>query len=150
MASGYSGWNWFSQAPEPVNAEVVALLDVAAEQFNRIQGILESPHGSLVKLAPQAFAAADEAMAEILHHGAVFDKYPESVNATRKTVEARIASLRELADRLEELATGDQTLTDKVAYTSSIDSVLEDLRLEQLARSELRVPPEDEQVRENS
>ncbi|MEZ0326613.1 MAG: hypothetical protein ACAH95_11975 [Fimbriimonas sp.] len=144
--NGESSFRMLSRPAPEVSPEVIAFLDVAAEQYNRISGIVQSPAlaGTLSKLGPTAIAAADEAMADILHQSATLDKFPESVNATRKQIDTAIRALIELGDRLEEVATRDQLLTERLDYSSKMDSVLEELRLDQLARSELQTPPAEE------
>ncbi|HSI72517.1 MAG TPA: hypothetical protein VK934_05025 [Fimbriimonas sp.] len=151
--TGEPGFGFFNRAPTEIGPEVIELLDVAAEQYNRIAGLVHSPapRSAIAKLASSATAAADEAMADILHETATLDKYPESASATRKHIESAIHGLIELADRLEDVATRDQSLTEKVDYSSKMDSVLEELRLEQLARSELSESPQpDIQQRQSS
>jgi hypothetical protein len=135
----------FSRPIADISPEVIELLDVAAEQYNRIAGLVHTPapRSAMAKLAPSATAAADEAMADILHEAATLDKYPESAAPTRKQIEGYIHSLIELADRLEGIATRDQSLTEKIDYASKMDSVLEELRLEQLARSELQAAQQE-------
>jgi hypothetical protein len=138
--TGEPGFGFLSRPAAEVSPEVTELLDVAAEHYNRVAGLVHTPapRSAIAKLAPAATAAADEAMADILHEAATLEKYPESSSATRKQIETAIRALQELGNRLEEVATRDQSLTDRVDYSSRMDSVLEELRLEQLARSELQ------------
>jgi hypothetical protein len=143
--NGESAFRMLSKPPEEVSPEVIEFLDVAAEQYNRISGILQAPSqtASLSKLGASAIAAADEAMADILHQAANLDKFPESATTTRKQIDNAVRAMMELGNRLEEIATRDQLLTEKVNYSSKMDSVLEELRLDQLARSELHTSPEE-------
>jgi hypothetical protein len=139
--TGQGGIGWTLRPAQEVAPDLIEILETAAGKFNRIQGLISTPTNSAAfgKVGPSAMKAADEAMADILHDAASMDKYPESGSTARRQIEARIASLSELGDRLDELATHDQGLTDRLGYTSAMDSVLEELRLEQLARSELQV-----------
>jgi hypothetical protein len=142
--SGDPSFGWFGRSNASVAPEVMRLLEVAATAYNRIQGTLQSPSGSsLTKIAPSAAKAADEAMATIFDNSATMDRYPESVAATQVQITKEIAALTELGDRLEQLVTRQETITDKMASATTMDAVLDDLRLEQLARNELQVSSEE-------
>jgi hypothetical protein len=145
--NGESMLSMFGKPAADISPQVLEFLEAAAEQYNRITGIIQAPAtaGSLTKVGPSAIAAADETMAEILHQSATIDKYPESAAATGKQIENAIKAITELGDRLEDIATRDQLLTEKVNYASKMDSVLEELRLDQLARSELHTATEENQ-----
>lgn len=138
-ASGDSSFGFFGHSSAKVTPEVLDLLESAAEQFNRSQGILQSPSGSsLSKVSASASKAADESMAAIFDNAATMDRFPESAAATKQQIVKQIGALKELADRLEDLATRQETISDKLTSSATMDSVLDELRLEQLARAELQ------------
>jgi hypothetical protein len=128
------------------------LLDRAAIEYNRIAGCLETGRATgsatLIKVAPSVLQAADEAMADVLHQASVLDRYPESHEAATLAAEDEIRLLRETADRVEDLSIAPPDGARTTA-ASRLEGVLEDLRFEQLARSELREPAEelDQQTR---
>ncbi len=141
--SGDTSFNFFGYSSSKTNPEVVEMLEGACTQFNRIQGILESPAGAgLTKVSATAAKAAEEAMATILDNGATMDRYPESGATTRQQVFREIKLLTELGDRLEDLTTRQDALSS-VSTNTAMDNVLEELRLEQMARSELQTSSQD-------
>lgn len=134
--------------PDDLAPNELEPLERAAAEYNRVAGgVAMGNSGSalLAKMGPRVVKAADEVMADVLHQTAMLAKYPEGINAARARLEAQIHALKELADRVEAMAAEQPNLTDKVAYRSSIDDVLDELRLEQLARNELK--PEEKENR---
>jgi hypothetical protein len=135
--------------PDDIEEDELVQLDRVAAEYNRTIGALESSKAgsaTLAKMAPRILKAADEAMADALHQAAMLVKYPEGGSAAKARLKAQENSLREIAERVESLATDNQGFTDKVAYKSSIDDVLDELRLESLARAELKQTEEQRQV----
>lgn len=135
--------------PETIDDDELQDLDQVAAQYNRTIGNLEaSKAGSatLSKLAPRIAKAADEAMAEALHQAAMLMKFPEGGSIARAKLQQQQKALQELADRVETMAAGQSGIADQLPARSSIDDVLDELRLEQLARSELRSEPERKDV----
>jgi hypothetical protein len=153
------GWQWGQQAtlpkgPPPKNARVVApedaldfnvftILEQAAYQYNRVQGVLTATESSkdvtVLRLRKSAEVAADEAIGEVFHHAATLSKYPESMKVAEANIQARIDALSELAERLEQLCQREPSLTDRLGASTVMDSVLEDLRIDAQARQELRL-----------
>ncbi len=139
---------WYSTTSrDTLEPQAEELLEEAAEQFNRILGTFEAADSSagLKRMAPNALAASDEVMAEILHHAAMLDKYPESGETSESLILEKIQSLRELADGAQELATKSGSIIERATRNSTMDGVLDELRLEKMARAELRTEPIDNQ-----
>lgn len=130
--------------PVIASSTVIDALDLAASQYNRIAAVLSSTvaGSTLAKMAPRIASAADEAIAEALHQAAIWSAYPEGSTATASRLVATTEALRELAERTETLASQEPSLSERLAYRSGIDEVLEELRLDQLARSELHSRPD--------
>ena len=131
-------------AAELLRPELFALLDEAAQHFNRIQGCLTVARtdagGALKKMRPAIVEAADETMAEVLHQAALMENYPESNTQGTRIVANRVAALRETADRVEAMQAREPSLMERMAPSSTMDSVLEELRMEEIARTELQTP----------
>lgn len=123
-------------------------LEQAAHEYNRIAGVLaagSSGSAMLAKMSQRVTRAADEVMADALHQAALVAKYPEGASAARQKLTSLTDNLRELADRIERVSNEQTSITDKVAYRSSIDDVLDELRMEQVARDELRLAENQDQ-----
>lgn len=118
-----------------LNDAVLPYLERAAEAYQRIAAVMStgSLNGSLTKLGGRAWGAADETMADMLHQCGVLCQFPESLDTAAPQLEQRITTMREIADRMESLR---QTESPSVA-SGAVADVLTDLRLEQLARSEV-------------
>lgn len=123
--------------PTPA-VEVVTYLERAAVAYQRVAAVLATSknQAAIAKLGPRAALAAEEAMSDIFHHSATLCRYPEGLDAGRKPIEAQIKALEEIADGFENLAA--TSLEPQSINRSNVDDLLTDLRLEQLARSELR------------
>jgi hypothetical protein len=145
----------FGLAPRSVkdvlDARLFEILDGACYEYNRVLGIIETGHGNptILKMSRQIQLAADEALFDVFHQAATVSQYPESTSSVEQRCESRTNALRELGDRLENLQTREQTLTERIAYSSTMDTVLEELRMDDLARTELNKPAEDIQQRLN-
>lgn len=123
-------------AKEFLSPEVFAVLDKAAFQHNRIAGALASGNPALARFAPTVKAAADQAMADMFQVAQLLDSFPESRSSASAKAEQDIEALTELADRLETMQSqGEVSLTP--SSPSPVQAVLEELRMDQLARSEL-------------
>ena len=146
LASGSWGKRQQS-AKQCLQAGAFEMLDKAAFQYNRIAGVLASGHPEVTRFAPTVKAAADQAMADVFHAGYLLDAFPESQATAREKAAHEIAQLTELADRMEELLKQPLDLPASAVKTSPISSVLEELRLDQLARSELaQDEPQQQQI----
>jgi hypothetical protein len=129
------------RSEDVLSPRVFHLLERAAAEYNRIYGALAlgAPHdnATLDRLAPNIRAATDEAMAEILHAGALLEKFPESGAHVETEARAHVEDLKELADQTERLQASNDPLPAIEASASRIHSVLEELRSDQRAREEL-------------
>ncbi len=140
-------WGFVPKTPKDVLPQQLHdLLEVACYHYNRIFGLLESgkTDTGIVKIAATARAGADEALFAILHHAATMHRYPETVSAASRDCEEKIRALKELADGLERIQTRPTSISDRLGYTSAMDSALEEIRLERLAREELSTHAVDE------
>lgn len=117
------------------------LLERAAAHYNKIQGLLTTKDSKsatiLQKHEPGIKAAADEAMIVSLNQAALMEKFPESSENCRTVMEARIRDLEELSSRLARIIHGQMTVTEALSSGSVMGSVLEQLRLDEAARTEL-------------
>lgn len=122
-----------------VGEEEFALLDTAAFHYNRVLGVIEAheAHSGVARIAAGARAAADEAMVAIFNLVGQVHKAPEIAPTLRGSATAQIAALKELGDRLQEIVAAPPSLTDKLGSTSAMDAVLEQLRMDEIARREL-------------
>jgi len=127
-----------------LHPDVFALLDAAAKDYNRIQGELTlaeaEPGVTLKKMKPAIMQAANETMADLLHEASMMETYPERGGSAGRVSERHLAALRETADRVEALHASEPDVPEGLAATRTMDSVLEDLRMEQIARAELQAP----------
>jgi|GEM_PF-2091732 len=140
-------WGFVPKTPKDLlPKELHDLLDVACFHYNRVFGLLESgkSDSGLSKVAATARSGADEALFAILHHAATMHRYPETVSAASRDCEEKIRALKELADGLEHIQTRPVSISDRLGYTSAMDSALEEIRLERLAREELSTHGNDE------
>lgn len=123
---------------EVLNDRAYALLEDAARECNRIQAcITGSANQALQRRAMDLAAASDEGMAQVLQQASLLDRFPESGQAVEASARNRIEALKEIAERLEALHVREPLLTERMGSTSTVDRVLDDLRLENLARQEL-------------
>ena len=132
------------QSKECLQASAFDALDKAAFQYNRIAGALASGHPEMSRLAPTVKAAADQSMADMFHVGYLLDAYPESQSSAQAKADQEIAALTELANRLESIQQVPASQELALSKPSPIKSVLEELRLDQLARAELAKPQEEQ------
>ncbi|MBC8064239.1 MAG: hypothetical protein H7Y17_05370 [Chlorobia bacterium] len=132
--------------PKPLND----VLETACYHYNRIFGILEGTRGdsTFSKIAQSAKSGADEAIFGILHHAATMHRFPETISSASRDCEDKIRALKELADGLETMQSRPATISDRLGYSSAMESALEEVRLERLAREELGRPDEDQHLRE--
>ena len=145
-----------AQCEEVLHPETFALLENAAQEANRIYGMLEQVEGrtaSPVKqMAPAIAAAADEAMAAIFHLAAQLNKFPESSASVQGQVQSQIAELQALAEQMEQLCA-----VSEIPSSTRLQTVLQSLRSDLKARKELNAsetspaasytaPPQTEEV----
>lgn len=149
---------WAHNPPVPnksskdiLNERAFALLEDAARECNRIQACIAGGTNTAVqKRATDVAAASDEGMGHVLQQASLLDRFPESGQAVETSARQQIVALKEIADRLEALHTREPLLTDRLGSSSAMDRVLDDLRLETLARQELTHDlSEDEQSQQN-
>jgi hypothetical protein len=115
-------------------------LEAGCFEFNRLTGLLKlakEKHTGNQSLIAQIRAAADEGMISLLNQIALIEESPESQSAIMKQANSQIEKLREIADRFEETLGQPTTLTDRLTSTTIIDGLLEQMRHESHARTEL-------------
>lgn len=131
--------------------DLFELLDAAAHQFNRIDGLLQERSATIDSgvrsLGPSSRVAALEAMAVIVNHAVWIDTFPENAEDHRFTIVARTERLEELADRLGSFVQSRPTLIDSLSSRSLIDEVLDKLAMEEEARGELAPGENDAEVK---
>lgn len=117
------------------------ILETACYHYNRVFGILEAGRddSTLTKVGQGAKAGADEAIFGILHHAATMHRFPETISASSRDCEEKIRALKELADGLERIQIRPAAISERLGYTSAMDTALEEVRLERLAREELQL-----------
>lgn len=122
-------------------------LEAAAFEFNRIGGVIQTFDAKTSIVAshlPAIKAAADEAMVQIINLAGQIQKTPESAGAVSHKIGQLTGELTELAVRLERIQTEPTTGLDRISRSSIMVSVLEQLKLEEDAREEIRYRPEPE------
>ena len=124
-----------------MGAEMFDLLEQSAFQFNRIFGALTTAgkNSAATKLAPKVSSAASEAMADILHNSAMLAQYPEGGAAARMRIANQMGALRELGDHMERITTQPDSITERLVSRNQLDDVLDELRMDELARRELKI-----------
>ncbi|MBN9501819.1 MAG: hypothetical protein BGO01_06425 [Armatimonadetes bacterium 55-13] len=141
-------WGFIPKTPKDVLPKPVHdMLDIACFHYNRVYGILESgkTDSGITKVANTARAGADEALFTVLHHAATMHRYPETTASASRDCDEKIRALKEMADGLEKIKVRPTSISDRLGYTSAMDSALEEIRLEQLAREELRTHRSDDE-----
>jgi hypothetical protein len=124
-----------------VTTSVLALLEQTAVQYNRLDALSQAhrnENSELGKLAPRLSLAAEEGMAEALHHAAMMNQFPEASAPSRSRVETINRALRETADRSEALSVREPSISDRLSYRSAVEDVLDELRNTQNAHDELQ------------
>lgn len=117
------------------------LLDAAAAQYNRVSGLLQiqgaihSP--SIEKMRPAIRAAMDDTMIGVINQVALLDVSPETAAAIHHQVIHDVGVMKELGDRIEAIRAQTPTLTERLSSSSPILDVIEQLKLDEAARSEL-------------
>jgi hypothetical protein len=136
---------------EVLTPEAFEMLEEAAFQFNRLQGLLAAGQiGAAAvaeRLRPLIRVAAEEAMAAVLHSAALVQQFPESAAAHRATVTAPMRGLRELADRVEHLLGQDASLLETLPQETALERALAELGTDAVAREELRSEIEVQEIR---
>ena len=121
---------------EVLNEEIFTLLEAAAQQANRILGMLDqahdNPNSPLKEMAPSITAATDEAMSAIFDTAAQIEKFPENKSHAEALVQSQIADLQALAEQVEQL-----NAVTTIRSTTRLHTVLETLRADLVARQEL-------------
>jgi hypothetical protein len=133
-------WGMIPKTPKDILPRPLHdVLEVACYHYNRVFGILEGTRGdaAFAKVSQTARSGADEAIFAVLHHAATMHRFPETISAASRDCEEKIRALKELADGLERLQVRPAGISDRLSYSSAMDSALEEVRLERLAREEL-------------
>jgi hypothetical protein len=122
-----------------LSRQVLDKLERAAYQYNRITALLitSASHPAISRVASKSGDACDQAMADVLHQAGWLSRYPEGADAAANRLDVSISEMMELGDRIQGLATSEPTFTERLAARSEMHEVLEELRMEQAARSEL-------------
>jgi len=128
-------------ASEFVHPALYRVMGPLAEQYNRVHGLAMSLGGesspAADKMRRTLALAADEAMAEALRLGALFDAYPESGEIHLEQIGVLVERLRELADRSEGLRFRLQDTGSPDRSLLLLRAALEELELEKSAHQEL-------------
>lgn len=117
------------------------ILETAAGQHLRIHAQLELDSHAGKKLSRSSGAirlATEETMITLINQVALLEHHPESLGSIGDVAKKEIAKLTELADRVEQSVTGEDSLLGMHRGGSTIDGVLENLRMEQEALDEIR------------
>ena len=132
--------NLGQSAPRP---EILALLDKASFAFNRVLGVIDAGAGPTItsRIINSSRTAAEESMIEIWNAAAMMEQLPESGESHEIRIELLVEKLNELGDRLSTMVSTSATPMF-AGPTSSMDSLLDELRLDRLARQELHESPE--------
>lgn len=147
----WQGGHSASSFLEPI---VFDMLEEAAFEYNRTIGMLvaahEARHSVLDKMTPSIVGALDDSMATLFHHASLLERFPESAGSTFESARQQVSQMKEVADRVDAMRSRGQTLTDRLEYATRIESVLEDLRLDQASRTELnlRIDGQDASISE--
>lgn len=124
---------------EFLSTDVRLLIEKACFQANRTFGVLQPLRtlgdATATRLSSTTERAVDEAMAEVFHYAALLHDFPESPQTPHRQIEARTRELEELANRLERLS--GQVGHVLPTSSSTMSSLLEELRLQDLALREL-------------
>lgn len=138
------GWTPGTQGSAAASADlseaVLEELEKAAYQYNRIAAVLVaagSAQSSVVRMATKVETAANESMGDVLHQAGLLAAFPEGSEAVSMRLHGTIKDLTELADRTQALLLAEPTFTERLVQRTGIQDVLDELRLEQAARSEL-------------
>lgn len=129
------------------------LLELASEAYNRLQGSLQvswtKSNSTLDAFRPTIRDAAWDAMAAIWNDVAVLKRLPEGGTTIQQQIQVNISAINELGQRVDEMLKHQSQSAEVLKPTSSIESVLERLRLDQDARKELESGDESahEQIR---
>lgn len=134
-------------AREVLEPRVYEFMEAAAQQFNLIQACLihaASEDGIPLREAPQLQVAADQAMLDALAIASAMQEYPENIETLRPGIEACISALTEAANLVTSL-TSAKGLASPPKQAALLRGMLDDLRIENQARIELRETVEQQQ-----
>lgn len=139
-------------AKDVLGQDLFDILEAACQQYNRIDGILETSRGdtNFARVAQNSRTGADEAIFAIFHRIAMTQRYPETMQSSMQDCREKTKALLELANGLESLQSRPVSISDRLGYTSTLNSVLEDVRLERMAHEELSGPHDSTHVRDQS
>jgi hypothetical protein len=143
--------NYYNTRLDALPEIVWASMENAAFNYNRLVGAIEASgsSSSIQRLAPRITQGADEAILDVMHQAQLISKFPEGAGSIQAQLETRVATLKELGDRVEALVLREPTFTERLAQRTTADEVLDELRLEQAAYHELSSKVDQDQLRQN-
>ena len=130
-------------AREILNPKVFEMMEEVAKHFNRVNGYLTNPSispGSLPREAARIQVAADQAMIDALAIACSMHQFPENIESMRPSLEACTAALKEAADLVSSMQLPKALEPVPQEQAALLRGMLEDLRVESQARSELNEP----------
>lgn len=138
-------------AREMLDPRVFDLLEAAAKQFNRVQGHVHTSEagGAKPSEAPRIQVAADQAMIDALSIAATMQQFPENIESLRPSLEACTTALNEAADLVATISTSTAQAAQPKEQATMLRGMIEDLRIEALARTELSEAPAETTQRRN-
>jgi len=139
-------WQRRRTSEQVLSADVFEVLNAAAEQYNRIMGVIESAgladDKQLKKHELAVRAAADEAITVVFNQAGLLDRFPESSAKCKATTNAKIAELRELADIVERISSN-VSLAEVPEEETIMRNVLSNLKIHEQAQNELTEASEE-------
>jgi|GEM_PF-5543592 len=135
-----------------VHPELFVAMETLAERYNRIHGVVlalrdDASHNSVV-LRRTLSLAADEAMAEALRLASLFEAYPESGDPHLRRIGEISEDLRELDERAQKLRERGIGWAGSEGSLAILSATLDELRLQEAARSELASQTDTERPQE--
>jgi hypothetical protein len=127
-------------AREVLDSRVFEMMETVAYQYNRVHGYLSQPvrpGSSLPSDASRIQVAADQAMIDALSIARSMQQFPENIDALRPSMEVCANALQEAADLVRSIAGTKGVAAPLHEQAVLLRGVLEDLRIENSARSEL-------------
>ena len=127
-------------AREILDPRVFEMMDAVAYQYNRVHGYLSHPvrqGGALPSDAFRIQVAADQAMIDALSIARTMQQFPENIEALRPSMEVCAGALQEASDLVGSITGTKGVAAPLHEQAVLLRGVLEDLRIESWARSEL-------------
>jgi len=153
-----NGWNGLRQTPkasattavgitgarsasEVLDPRVFEMMNEVAHQFNRVHGYLSmpsQPESNLGRDGLRIQVAADQAMIDALSIASTMQQFPENIESIRPSLDACTTALREAADLLANITSPKGAAIQPHSQATMLRGMLDDLRIESLARTELQ------------